>query len=216
MRVRLAMYSDQEIAANAVIDERLLRLIGVRRPRIGYISSAPDSGRIDFDRKRSYYLNLEADLTAYVDSDTLPSDREFKRLIDCDAIHLSGGNTFSFLHWLTERGVLPILRAYAIGGGVLVGVSAGSILMTPAVGTAALCGDERDPRLVDEAALGLVSFHFWPHFRPGAEVELPAQRTMNNFSPLYGCRDGSGIIIDGPRMEYYGEVHAVTGATGNR
>jgi hypothetical protein len=38
---------------------------------------------------------------------------------------------------------------------VLIGVSAGAILMTPSVNSARLCGD---------AGLGLVDFHIWPHF----------------------------------------------------
>ena len=209
MQLRLALYSDQAIAANAVIDERLLRLIGVHRPRIGYVSSAPDPNRIDFDRKRSYYANLGADLATFVDSDTGHLALELERLTDCDAIHLSGGNTFSFLRWLTERGVLPVLRAYALNGGVLIGASAGSILMTPAVGTAALCGDERDPGLTHDAALGLVNFHFWPHYRPGAEFATQLRCVVKDAAPLYGCPDGSGIIIDGPEIEYYGDVRAL-------
>jgi dipeptidase E len=210
--MRLVLYSDQEIAANAAIDERLLRLIGVRRPRIGYVSSAPDPDRCCFDHKRSYYANRGADLAAFLDADTLDLERDLVRLIGCDAIHLAGGNTFSFLRWLTELGVLPVLRTYALDGGVLIGASAGSILMTPAVGTAALCGDEHDPGLVHEDALGLVDFHFWPHYRPGAEFGAQAQSILRQVVPLYGCPDGSGIVIDGPHVEHHGAVRMLSGA----
>jgi dipeptidase E len=211
MHLRLALYSDQEIAANAAIDERLLRLIGVHRPRIGYVSSAPDPDRCCFDHKRSYYANLGAELAAFLDADTPDLERDLARLTRCDAIHLAGGNTFSFLRWLTELGVLPVLRAYALDGGVLIGASAGSILMTPAVGTAALCGDERDPGLAHEGALGLVDFHFWPHYSSGAEFGAQAQCIMKQVAPLYGCPDGSGIVIDGPQIEHHGEVRVLSG-----
>jgi len=41
MGLRLALYSDQVIPRNAAVDKRVLRLIGVTNPRVGYVSSAP-------------------------------------------------------------------------------------------------------------------------------------------------------------------------------
>ncbi len=137
--MRLALYSDQEIAANAAMDERLLRLIGVRRPRIGYVSSAPDPSRAYFDQKRAYYHRLGAELTMYTDSESADLEGDVEILCRCDAIHLTGGNTFTFLRWLRVRRALPLLRAYALGDrGVLIGASAGAILMTPSIQTAVL------------------------------------------------------------------------------
>ena len=205
--MRLALYSDQEIEANAVIDERVLQLIAVGRPQIGYVSAAPDPERSDFERKRLYYENLGADLVAYVDSDTNDLDRASRELNRCDAIHLSGGNTFSFLRWLKARRVLSMLQVYAVEGrGVLIGVSAGAILMTPTVSTAALCGDSRDSGPIDDGALGLVRFHFWPHFVPGAELATSAQAVIENLSELYACEDGAGIVVDGSAIELYGAI----------
>lgn len=201
--MRLALYSDQEIAANAALDERLLRLVGVRRPRIGYVSSIPDPYRSYFENKRQYYRRLGADLTVYVDSESVALDKDLKNLVGCDAIHLSGGNTFAFLHWLKAREVLPMLRAYAIEDrGVLVGVSAGAILMTPSIETALLCGDVRLTDVADDEGLGLVDFHFWPHYQPGVELDFPLERC----GVLYGCEDGTGIIVDGTSIELHGAV----------
>lgn len=205
--MRLALYSDQEVPANAAIDERVLRLIGVVRPRIGYVSAAPDPERSDFERKRRYYEKLGADLAAYVDSDTGDLERALAELFRCDAIHLGGGNTFSFLRWLKARCVLPWLGAWAAEGrGVLIGVSAGAILMTPAVGTATLCGDVREPGPIDDDALGLVGFHFWPHYVPGAEQAPASRAVIESLPALYACEDGAGIVVDGADIELYGAV----------
>src|ERR1700679_690425 len=95
MPLRLALYSDQEIAANAVIDERLLRLIGVPKPKIGFISSAPDPQRGDFEHKRNYYKALGADLSRYLDAETIDFEAALAAVLSCDAVHLSGGNTYS-------------------------------------------------------------------------------------------------------------------------
>lgn len=62
MKLRLALYSDQIIPANAAVDRRLLDLIGVDRPRIAYVSSAPDPDRSYFSAKRRYYEQLGVEL----------------------------------------------------------------------------------------------------------------------------------------------------------
>jgi dipeptidase E len=203
LKMRLALYSDQEIAANAAIDERALRLIGVRQPRIGYVSSASDPQRSDFERKRSYYRRLGVELTMYVDSESEDLEEDLRDLGGCDAIHLAGGNTFEFLRWLKERHVLSMLRTYAVEDrGVLIGASAGAILMTPSIETALLCGDVRPAGSTDDEALGVVDFYFWPHYRRGAELTI----ALDPGRPLYGCEDGMGIIVDGAALELHGAV----------
>jgi dipeptidase E len=202
---KLAMFSDdQELHANVPMDERLLRLIGKPRPRIGYVPEAAYPDRVSFDRKRDYYAQMGADLAVYFDEQTADSGRS--ALFECDAIHLSGGNTFSFLYWLKKRQMADSLRRYVFDGGVLVGVSAGSILMTPNVQSASLCGDPEDARLEDYSALTLVDFHFWPHFDP----ERPLTPTEKNFiasrPKTYACAGGSGIIVDDDTIELFGLV----------
>ena len=203
LEMRLALYSDQEIAANAAMDERVLRLIAVRRPRIGYVASAPDPSRSYFDHKRAYYHRLGAELTMYIDSESTDLEGDVQALCTCDAIHLSGGNTFTFLHWLRARGLLTPLHAYALAGrGVLIGASAGAILMTPNIQTAVLCGDVRPQDFTDDQGLGLVDFLFWPHYQRGAKVSIP----LDQARLVYGCEDGAGVIVDGAAVELHGAV----------
>lgn len=205
--MRLAFYSDQEIAANAPLDERVLRLVGARHPRIGYVSSSPGQERLDFARKRDYYNALGVELAVYIDAVSSDFGQTLAALAACDAIHLGGGNTFLFLRWLKARSVLPVLHAYARQDrGVLIGASAGAILMTPSAGTALLCGDARPPGPVDDAALGLVDFYFWPHYVPGAELEAPVRDGIPDGAVVYACEDGTGVVVDGDRLELHGAV----------
>lgn len=200
---RLALYSDQEPPHHSGLDQRLLQLIGTPRPRIGYVAAEPDPQRYFFQRKREDYAALGAELVLYVDADS--SAQAWVSLLQCQAIHLSGGNTFFFLDWLRRQGRLPELARYAGEGGVLIGVSAGAILMTPGIASAALCGDERMEGCSDDSGLALVDFHFWPHFGPGPVgdgTSLPAGN-------VYGCPDGSGIIVDGERIELFGQVRMI-------
>lgn len=109
---KLALYSDQEMPANEEMDARLLRLIGRAQPRIGYIPATSDPERLYFRRKAEYYAGIGANLAVYVDPGQDTSEADWSSLLSCDAIHLSGGNTFSFLSWLQRRSVLPLLARY--------------------------------------------------------------------------------------------------------
>ncbi|WP_199621429.1 Type 1 glutamine amidotransferase-like domain-containing protein [Paenibacillus alkalitolerans] len=84
-------------------------------------------------------------------------------MFDYDAIHLSGGNTFYFLSLLKKRNTMEMLRAYVNKGGILIGVSAGSILMTKTIGFAGY-GVDGDRNVV------YVDFEFLPHWDGSEET----------------------------------------------
>lgn len=203
---KLVFYSDTQACGNALVVERLLRLIDRPRPRIAYIAATPDPLRVYFDAQRERYRAMGADLALYLDAQT-PHERHLEeRLLACDAIHLSGGNTFEFLHWIKHSPLLRILPEYVAAGGVLIGVSAGAMLMTPDVSSARLCGDARNGQAADDTALGLVDFHFWPHYEPGRALSPHQQRLIGKLPELYRCPDGSAILVDGTRIEFFGDV----------
>jgi len=203
---KLVFYSDTETVTNRWVDERLLRLIGCAKPRIGYVSASPDPERIYFDAQRRRYQSMGAECVVYVDEEVVHDAALVARLLTCDAIHLSGGNTFAFLHWLKRSPLIQQLPGYAAQGGVLIGVSAGAMLMTPGIACAELCGDSRNGLTPDDGALGLVDFHFWPHY-PRDQVMSPTlAKRAREFPGLLCCSDGGGVVVDGERVERYGPV----------
>ena len=212
MNRKLVLYSDQIVGKTDAIDQRLLRLIGKAAPSIGYVPSSSDPERFFWGQVCAYYAALGASVEVYLELDAHFSEDVLPTLLSCDAIHLSGGNTFYFLHWLKQRAMLPVLREYVAGGGVLIGVSAGAILMTPDVSTSALCGDTFVEELSDPSALGLVDFQFLPHFEPGeANIAEIAAHQRRFPAPLYACPDGGGIVVDGADVEFFGEVEKFGG-----
>ncbi len=126
---RLVLYSDQVIAANQEVDWYLLQLLGTTAARIGYISSSSDPQRQYFTVKQQYYQQYGLELALYVELDVAYKTDLLAPLFACDAIHLSGGNTYYFLSWLQQRGLMERLQHYALHQGVLIGISAGAILM---------------------------------------------------------------------------------------
>ena len=207
-----ALYSDQFIAENAPMDRRLAALILSRGNHIGYIASAPEPQREFFDEKRQYYLNYGPSLDPFVDLDALAGDDEIGRLFSCNAIHLTGGHTGDFLRRLRQSGMLERLRAWALEDGILVGTSAGAILMTPTIAADALFTGGSPEAVRDGAALDLVPFEFFPHLNddPGY---LPAllrySETMVN--SIVACRDGEGLIVGNGLVEVFGAPLMISG-----
>ncbi len=197
MRPKLVLYSDGVIPENAPIDRRMMHLIGNPSPTVAFICSSEDPEGFWFRSKAEQYAALGArmELSFGLDDDFDPL--VLPDLLACDAIHLSGGNTYGFLDRLRRRGMIDILRGYVAKGGVLIGTSAGAILMTPDISTSALCGDQNLVGMEDFSGLTLVDFLFWPHFEGG---------TVAMDRPVYACPDGAGVVVDGNSVELFGHV----------
>lgn len=208
MPLRLALYSDQECSANQAMDKRLLELIGTPQPRIGHLSSEPDPARVYFSRKQAYYAELGAVLMCYTDAHNADPST-LSSLLACDAIHLSGGNTFAFSEWLERAGLFEPLREFASKHGVLIGASAGAILLTDNIATARLCGDIAKRAVTEYRTLGLVKCSFWPHYQPETPITHAGASRAAAASPLYACPDGAGLIIDGCRHERWGDIREI-------
>ena len=159
--LNLVLYSDQIIPANEKIDWALVGLMDGRSRRIGYIPSGPDPGAVFYSQKQVYYARYGLTLDTFFDLDCEHSVAELAALFACDAIHLSGGNTAHFLARLRRSGMFEKLRDWANGGGILIGTSAGAILMTPTIAVDTIFSDGCPLDVADGAALDLVSFEFF-------------------------------------------------------
>jgi dipeptidase E len=215
-RAKLVLYSDQIPPKTDRADDRLLVLLGKCRARMGYLGSAPEPDRTFYAARKSYYARLGIELLPHVDVEDLRSGAHLTALLNADAIHLSGGNTFAFLARLRTHQLLDPLRRFAADGGVLVGVSAGAILMTPNIRTGLLCGDRPPAEVSDPSGLGLVDFAFVPHLGRFASIAELEAYSRENAQLLYACPDGAAIAVDGGAVECIGEVVRIEGGVAAR
>ena len=77
--------------------------------------------------------------------------------------------------------------------------------MTPSIDTAQAVGDDFKGAPENRAALGLVDFHFWPHYELSEreEAQALAQRLG---ARLYAVPDGSGLIVANGQLHLVGPV----------
>ena len=128
----------------------------------------------------------------------LPSiDREHwvSMVQETDALLVWGGDVLYLCHWMRESGLadlLPSLRET-----VWVGVSSGSMVLTPNFGEAYddwFCREPpaSDLPVGDERALGLVDFSVFPHL----DHELSPQNSLANAEIWAAGRSASTYAID--------------------
>lgn len=136
--------------------------------------------------------------------------KRLKTLFSADAIYLGGGNTFYFLKTIRAKGLLDKFRRYSKSGGILMGLSAGSILLTPTITTAAVPSqdsDDNEINLRNWRGLGLVPFEFSPHYyfsKTGDQELLEYSKTCQH--PIYACKDGEGIVVRDGKIHFIGAV----------
>lgn len=200
----IIFYSDQILPKNEIIDRRFLDITGKSKPKLAYIPSASDRTKKHYLEKTSYYRKYGINDLLYFDLNKEYDPSLMGELLSCDAIHLSGGDPFQFLGAIKKRSFGHILKSYYLEGGILLGVSAGAIVLTPSVEISTIFYKSQ---IKDHEAVGMVNFHFLPHWniRQG-KVEEVKEFSLIHKTKVLACCDGGGIIIKNEDIELIGEI----------
>jgi dipeptidase E len=115
-----------------------------------------------------------------------------------DVLLVEGGDALYLCHWMRQSGLAALLPS--LDRTVWVGLSAGSMVMTPRVGDAFV--ETRPPITGDDVALGLVDFSIFPHLdHPGFDENTMtcAERWAAGIGgPAYAIDDQTAIkVVDG-------------------
>ena len=224
--LKLVLYSGGQSKSNHLLHSEVVRLALLERKRrqklqrhntlgrgplrMTYIPFEADGSNRFFNRAMRRYRAAGIERFFLLEPDFPPTAAELAILLSSDVIYLAGGNTFTFLHHLRRSGLLSRLREFAMSGGVLAGLSAGAILMTPHIGLASVPkfdADENEVRLRDWSALDLVPFEFSPHDtssgRRQKELLAYSKRLRH---PLFAVADGGGLVVQGERLGLFGSA----------
>lgn len=129
-------------------------------------------------------------------------------VLEAGAVYLIGGNTYEFLAYARRVGLFSILQSLEQQDGIIAAESAGSILLSPDIATAAVPSRNRDvntPRLARFAGMGRLPFHVSPHFQPRSrhahddleELQSLADRSSR---PVMVLEDGQGFVMRGSQI----------------
>ncbi len=135
---------------------------------------------------------------------SIDQERWLPMVEETDALLVGGGDATYLCHWMRQSGladILPSLRA------VWVGVSGGSMVMTPRIGADFVSWSRAD----SDSALGVVDFSIFPHVDnekfPENSMAEAEKWAASMPVPSYAIDDQTAITVTPGSVEVVSEGH---------
>jgi dipeptidase E len=131
----------------------------------------------------------------------LPSigkERWVRWVREADVLLVNGGDALYLCHWMRQSGLADLLPS--LGDTVWVGLSAGSMVMTPRVGEDFV--ESKPPITGNDSTLGVVDFSIFPHLDhpdlPENTMAAAERWAAGIGGPAYAIDDQTAIkVVDG-------------------
>ncbi|WP_328328352.1 Type 1 glutamine amidotransferase-like domain-containing protein [Kribbella sp. NBC_00382] len=124
---------------------------------------------------------------------------------EADVLLVDGGEATYLCHWMRESGLADVVSS--LSEMVWVGLSAGSMVMTPRIGE----GFVRWPSAPDDRGLGVVDFSIYPHLdhelMPGNTMADAEMWAADIAGPAYAIDDDTAIKVTDGVVEVISEGH---------
>ncbi len=128
---------------------------------------------------------------------SIPDERWIPLVQETDVLLAAGGDAGYLAHWMRQSGLADLLPSLA--GTVYVGMSGGSMVLTPRVGREFVGWTSPDGD--DDTTLGVVDFSIFPHLDNPMLTEntsAAARRWAAGIGgPAYAIDDETAIVVDG-------------------
>ena len=115
---------------------------------------------------------------------------------EADVLLVAGGDALYLCHWMRESGLADLLPS--LSETVWVGLSAGSMVMTPRIGEDFV---QWRPPTGGDSTLGIVDFSICPHLAqegmPGNSMAAAERWAAGISGPAYAMDDETAIKVDG-------------------
>lgn len=184
---------------NQDLANALTELVGkpAAETKVGFIPTAENVEQGSKDFLLSQYDSLRCYGYNWIDIIDPSADGTNwqERLEAVDVIFVSGGNTFYLLDQTRRTGLSEWLKQN-IDDKVYVGVSAGSIIVTPSIAVASIDdGDENNIGLTDLAGLSFVDFEVSPHTPEWVSYEANEEYAKKITNELHLMGDETGLKV---------------------
>jgi dipeptidase E len=163
----------------------------------GFVSGEPPSGGMTSLQWKSVGV---LELTAL---GTVGAERWVPWVHEADVLLVDGGDATYLCHWMRESGLAALLPS--LHELVWVGVSAGSMVMTPRIGASFVAWQSAP----DDRTLGCVNFSIFPHLDVFPQNTLAeAERWAADIAgPAYAIDDQTAIKVTDGAVEVVSEGH---------
>ena len=126
---------------------------------------------------------------------SIAKERWMRWVREADVLLVNGGDAPYLCHWMRQSGLADLLPS--LPDMVWVGLSAGSMVMTPRVGDAFV--ETKPPITGDDLALGVVDFSIFPHLDypdfPENTMACAEKWAAGLGNPAYAIDDETAIMV---------------------
>ena len=138
---------------------------------------------------------------------SIDEERWIPKVRETDVLLVSGGDAVYLAHWMRQSGFMDLMPS--LGETVYVGLSAGSMVMTPRIGNDFVGWKPRTGG--DDRTLGVVDFSIFPHLDHPMLPEntmADAERWAAGIAgPSYAIDDDTAIKVSDGAVEVVSEGH---------
>jgi dipeptidase E len=138
---------------------------------------------------------------------SIDAERWIPKVRETDVLLVAGGDALYLAHWMRQSGFSDLMPS--LGDMVYVGMSAGSMVMTPRIGKDFV--GWKPPRADDDSALGVVDFSIFPHLdhpKLPENTMADAERWAAGIAGTsYAIDDDTAIKVNDGAVEIVSEGH---------
>lgn len=188
---------------NKIIGKEFLKLVNKKSSEIKVLSVMTPA---KYPRRNIYIKRLKAMGILEKNVTIFKLDKKAKTNItkNIDAIYVNGGNTFDYLNGIKKTGFDKLIKNFVKKGGVYVGSSAGSYVVSPTIEAAGWQhADKNKIKLKNLNGLNLIPFlimaHFEKKWRP--VIKNAAEDTKY---PIIALTDKQAILVKDEKIKIIG------------
>ncbi len=211
--MRVIVYSNEIIPEKLRVDRYLYRQKDDVKIVFLPLVVEEDTKKKHYEIVQQYYAGLGIQKVDYLDLTKKIPAEILDTLSYYDVLHFSGGNTLETLLYFKENRLDQIFERLKKEDKLFIGHCGGAVLLSSNASWIRLrtenIGAVLD-RYLDYKGLELVNFEFLPHynrFKKEKEfLEKLVEYSIGIRNPIYACKDGDGIIIEGKKLKFVGDL----------
>ena len=181
------------------IDQKILKLVNKDNPNFLFIGFASTYSDSYYDIIKKIYKNLGCN-TTYLKRKNLINNRELsiKKINDADIIYIGGGDTIRLKKTIEEYNLKDILDQQVQNNKVIVGISAGAIILSKSgySDTYILRGEDNKYRFIN--GYNYFKHNICPHYNNESK-EKQLNKDIKD-KEVYCLEDNTALIIDNNKI----------------
>lgn len=178
-----------------IIDKEIVKLTNKANPNFLFIGLASSFSDSYYDTMKKIYKDLGC-TCAYLKKKNILNNRDIveKKISDADIIYFSGGDTIKLVNDLKEYDLVSLLKKAYDNGTILVGMSAGAIMLSKEGYSDSLKLRNETDKYTFVEGLNFIDIVICPHYNDLSKKSELKSDLINTNKKVYSLDNGVALI----------------------